>query len=392
MSRWCLLLALLLCAAPHRAESGPTFSDAERRLIASLSPLPAPPPDSTNRWADDPVAAQFGARLFFDRRLSSDNSLSCASCHDPARNFSDGLVLARGRRVLTRNTPSLWNVAWQRWLFWDGRADSLWAQAIHPIEQPDELALERAELARRIAGHDDLRRDYEAIFGTLEPPPHSQQTRAEVLVNVAKALAAFQRRLVTAPAPFDQFAAALAAGAPVEHILSPSAQRGLRLFIGQARCVLCHSGPTFSDGRFHATLMAQTSADAGRAGAASFLAASEFHSGSAFSDDPQGEQAQRRQQILQMDVEWGQFRTPGLRNVSATAPYMHAGQFATLAQVIEHYSQLHGLAQDSHRNGGLLIPLHLEPGQKQDIEAFLHSLTSPVSDPWLLEVLERFAQ
>ena len=143
------------------------LSDGMRRALLRHSPLPPPPPDPTNRHADDPAAAHLGRFLFFDERLSGSGTVSCATCHDARRGFTDGLTLAEGVGTGRRHTPTLWNVAHHRWLTWDGRADSLWMQALDPIEDPVEMGGNRADVARLVLEDEALRAAYTDVFGAL---------------------------------------------------------------------------------------------------------------------------------------------------------------------------------------------------------------------------------
>ncbi|MDG1492034.1 MAG: cytochrome-c peroxidase, partial [Planctomycetota bacterium] len=175
--RWLAPPALLAAAAacgpgqepPGRpVQTAVPFSEGQLRRIMQMSPLPPLPTDTTNRYADDPLAARFGQALFFDERLSADGAVSCATCHDPDRGFTDGKQLALGQEVGNRHTPTLWNVAHHRWLTWDGRADSLWMQALDPIEDPREMGTTRGKLARVIADDPGLLAAYSAVFGPIK--------------------------------------------------------------------------------------------------------------------------------------------------------------------------------------------------------------------------------
>jgi cytochrome c peroxidase len=362
--------------------------------------------------ADDPRAALLGRFLFFDPRLSADGTRSCATCHDPRRGFADGRPLPAGAGSEGRHTPSLWNVAYNRWYFWDGRADSLWAQALEPLERADELGGSRLQVARRV--HDDplLRRAYETVFGPLPDlrrlpargGPRSDDpaqvatwealTEAErsavdgVFVNVGKALGAYERRLVSRRAPFDVFVEGLRRADEGQlAALSPAARRGLRLFIGRAECHLCHGGPNFTDGEFHDTGVPSRSpgapGDAGRRAGIRLLRASPFNALSRWSDDPAGPAAERLEFLADGPETWGQWKTPSLRNVARTAPYMHQGQLRTLEQVLEHYSTLRGATLGGHHRETVLRPLALTLDETTDLIAFLESLTDEEIDPAL---------
>jgi cytochrome c peroxidase len=357
------------------------WTASELRKIATLSPLPAPPPDPTNAVADSLAAAELGRTLFFDRSFARDGRVSCATCHDPERAFSDGRATALGLGPLPRNTPSLLNAPWQRWQFWDGRADSLWSQALQPFEHPDEFGSSRGEVLRRVAASEELRRRYEEVFGKLAAP--SSPGADAAFANLGKSLAAYQRRLVTGPSPFDVFAAGLAAGdRDRQAAISDSAKRGLKLFIGKADCRSCHNGPSFSDGEFHDIgLPESTPPDSGRQGGLERLALDPFNAAGAFSDEREGERARDLAQLQTGPQNWGTFRTPSLRNVSRTAPYMHAGQLASLADVLHFYSTREGARPAGHHGERVLRPLELTSAEQADLESFLRSLDGGAVDP-----------
>jgi cytochrome c peroxidase len=385
-----------------------TFDERERQAIFSLSPLPAPPRDTTNRVDGNPSAIAFGKALFSDTRLSASGEFSCATCHDPARDWADGKAVAVAAGTGVRNTPSLWNAAHNRWYFWDGRADSLWSQALKPLENAVELDGSRLQAAHVIHGDPQLRASYEQVFGKLPeledaerfPPTGGPQAHDEgrqlswwrmdpedraaitgVFVNVGKAIAAFEATIVTQPAPFDRFVAELRAGQPPTAI-SVAAQRGLKTFIGAGNCVLCHSGPNFTNKEFHDVRVPprETSAgarDEGRGSGVPLLLEDEFVSAGAYSDDPEGARAMH---LLYLDFEAGlrgHFRTPSLRNVARTAPYMHAGQYRTLHDVVRHYSTLEDAVEPAEpQHVELLVrAFPLDERAIGDLVAFLESLT-----------------
>ena len=409
--RLALIVAILLqWSAAAFADSSPvTFDERERKVISSLSPLPAAPRDTTNRVDGDARAIAFGKALFSDTRLSDDGKFSCASCHDPALSWTDGKEVAVAAGVGQRNTPSLWNMAYNRWYFWDGRADSLWSQALKPIERNVELNSSRLQVAHVIHRDPTLRKNYEQLFDKLPDltdtkrfplvggpqandavrqvnwwsmDPDDRGTVTQVFVNVGKAIAAFEGTIVTGQAPFDRFVAELKTGKPAT-AMSAAAQRGLKTFIGVGNCVLCHSGPEFTNKEFHDIRVPPRSTtegvrDAGRGSGLPQLFEDEFVSAGPYSDDPQGPRALH---LLYLDAEAGfrgHFKTPGLRNVAKTAPYMHAGQYKTLRDVVRHYSTLADAAQPGEpEHIELLIrPFPLDEQQSADLVAFLESLTS----------------
>lgn len=410
----CLLAASTLGGLA--AAQGAEFSATERARIASLSPLEAPPPDPTNTVADDPAAAKLGQRLFFDARLSANGQVSCATCHRPEHGFADPNALSEGIGTTGRHAPALLNVGHQQWLFWDGRADSLWAQALGPLEAAHEHGSSRLELAHLL--HDDatLRDAYQRLFGPLPPlgdaarfppagrpvpgdpdhphqrawnamAPEDRQAVNRVAVNAAKAIAAYQRRLVTGTTPFDRFARGLETGKPGRlAALSPAAQRGLKLFVGRASCVTCHFGPDFSDGEFHNLGLPSrpwlTAGDLGRFAGVAAVKASPFNARGAYSDAPESEQAAEVRFLARRQENRGQFKTPPLRGVARTPPYMHGGHFETLEEVVRFYSELPGAAAVGHRED-TLQPLDLTDREVADLVAFLESLTGPDLPPAL---------
>ena len=381
---------------------------AERAAIFALSPLPPAPKDSTNAVDGDPRAIELGRRLFYDAALSGDGRFSCASCHDEAKGWTDGKPVASAAGQGRRNTPSLWNVAQNRWFFLDGRADTLWSQALKPIEDPLEMNGTRLGVAHYVLGDNDLRARYAELFG---PAPDLSDTsrfpRAggpgvsdeeqllawwrmsaedqiavnRVYANVGKAIAALEATIRGGEAPFDRFVRELRAGAPTSAAISPAAQRGLKVFIGKGNCVLCHSGPNFTNKEFHDIRIpprADAVADFGRNEGLASLANDEFIAAGPYSDDPQGRRAQLLYFLDSRPGSIGHFKTPSLRNVATTPPYMHAGQIATLRDVVRHYSTLESAAPpaDPAHAETLIRKLDLTETEIDDLVAFLESLTS----------------
>ncbi|NEQ48563.1 MAG: hypothetical protein F6K11_00280 [Leptolyngbya sp. SIO3F4] len=384
-----------------------TFSPGEVRRILSHSPLPDPPDDPTNRVADDPNAAAFGRTLFFDPRLSGTGDVSCATCHEPHLGFADRRQLAVGAGESTRHSMSLWNVAYNRWFFWDGRSDTLWGQAVQPIERDVEMDSTRVAAVRLVLGDPELRAAYEGIFGeapevdpawppTAMPhptnPDHVEHVawmsidagdRAvidETYANIGKSIAAFERTLLSRRAPFDVFVEGIREGDAAKlEALSPAAQRGLQLFIGRAECRSCHLGPNFTDGEFHDIMVPPLGGgmprDQGRYKGARGLSTDPFNATGPWSDDREGTAAMRTARLVHSPALWGQFKTPTLRNVALSPPYMHQGQFESLDRVIEYYSTLEGAVRMHHHQESVLIPLELTAGEKADLRSFLESLT-----------------
>jgi len=366
-------------------------------------------PDPSNRYGQKSEAVRFGEVLFAEKGLSGDGQRSCATCHDPQLDFVDGEQHPRGLSKIPRDTPTLWDVAGQRWWGWDGRWDSLWMQALAPIESPEEMKGDRLLALRFIESRSELKRQYEQIFGAfpaleglprrsrdrLGPVPQwlalSKERRRELnraFVNLGKAIAAFERTLVGPTTPFDQYLAALAAEDRAAAARYPeAARRGLQLFIGKAMCVSCHNGPLLSDGEFHDTGMLTSgpaAKDAGRYGGAQELQKNPFRSGGHYSDQPDAAGAKRTARLRRDPSMWGAFRTPPLRYLRRTAPYFHNGSAPDLETVVRFYSRRDGArpstAGHGHQGETLLTALALTEEEERDLVRFLETL-SPVASP-----------
>lgn len=167
------------CDRDQDPTEGPAiFTAEERKAIAKLSPLPGIPPNPTNAHADNPEAARLGQRLFFEPRLSANGEISCATCHDPELGFSDGKALSEGIETTDRHSPALWNVAYQRWFFWDGRADSLWAQSLQPLHSEKEMGATPEHTFQFISGDPALRKIYESLFRPFPKPARRPDRRS----------------------------------------------------------------------------------------------------------------------------------------------------------------------------------------------------------------------
>lgn len=378
------VLALLLAGLAHgaRADSGLLdFTPDEQARIQQHGPWPPPPAtDPGNRWSGQAQAVALGQRLFFDRRLSPDGRVACASCHQPGRAFTDGRARSQGRVALDRNAPSVWNAVHERWQGWDGAADSLWSQAIRPLVDPREMASRPARVAAVVRRDADLSCRWTAVFGA--PPRYDAEA---TLVQAAKALGAFNATLVSGRTPFDDFRDALARGDRQAAARYPlAAQRGLRLFVGRGQCHLCHVGPMFSNGEFADIgvpfFVRPGVVDPGRHGGIQALQASAHNLLSSWSDGPP-EAALKTRHVDLQHRNFGEFKVPSLRNVARTAPYMHDGQLPTLDAVLQHYSRLN--MDRLHADGeAILQPLRLTTDETRDLRAFLHSLSDPAAHRW----------
>ncbi len=368
----------------------------------ALHRLESPPSDPSNRWSDDSAAAALGQRLFFDVRLSANGTVSCASCHDPERNFQDGVALARGIGTTDRRTMPLAGAAHSRHFFWDGRKDSLWAQALGPLESAVEHGSNRAHYAHVIAIH--YRDEFERVFGALpdlkDVPMHAgpvsdpnaraaweamtQEQRdrvTAVFVNIGKAIAAYERRIEFTSSRFDRFVAEWErTGAMPTDILNRQERAGLALFVGKAQCVQCHNGPLFTNDEFHNTGVPQRRGlprDRGRYIAVEALQNDEFNCRSRWSD-AEASQCQELEFLAPASIAQERaFKVPSLRNVADRAPYMHAGQFETLDEVLNHYNR----APAARYGTSELTALRLSRAELDELTAFLGTLSSTVSSP-----------
>ena len=375
-----LLIAIpvVVCSAWIGVSSSDTWSSEQKTTLASLSlaslePLPA---DPSNRVADNPVAQEFGRQLFFDKRLSGNGKVACATCHLPQLGFVDTTPLAHGVGTTGRRTMPIAGTAHSPWMFWDGRKDSQWSQALGPLESSVEHGGNRTQYAKHIASF--YKKDYEALFGRL-PDLGDKENVTRVFANMGKAIAAFERTIAFDTTRFDRYVAAELAGRPhtAADSLSPEEEGGLRLFIGKANCINCHNGPRLTDDHFHntgvpvSTLVAAP--DSGRTVGARQVMSDEFNCLSKYSDAKPEQCSELRFAVTEGSELLRAYKTPSLRGAAERAPYMHAGQFRTLEEVIEHYSR----ASKAPFGKSELKRLNLKPREIRKIEAYLRTLSAP---------------
>lgn len=296
------------------------------KVPAGLPPIEFP--------EDNPPTAEkiaLGKQLYFDKRLSRDNTISCASCHAPEKGYSNADQFATGFKGQKggRNSPTVINAAYNKFHFWDGRAGSLEEQALGPIANPIEMNLTLKEAVDRINAIPGYKSQFQKIFG-------SDATEE----NIAKAIATYERTILCGDAPYDRFKAG------DKSALSESAQRGMKLFFGKAVCSSCHSGPNFTDNAFHniGVGMDAKTPDEGR------------------------------KVISKLGGDHGSFKTPTIRDIGRSGPYMHDGSMQTLKEVVEHYNK-----------GGIpnefldeeIFELNLTPQEVDDLVTFMkEGLTS----------------
>lgn len=392
--------------APSTAADG--WSAADISVLASmrLNQLPPPPHDPSNAVEDLPAAIALGQRLFNDTRLSGNGVVSCATCHDPQKQFQDGLPMARGMGQGSRRAMPLAGTAYSPWLFWDGRKDSLWSQALGPMEDAAEHGGNRARYAHLVQAH--YRAEYEALFapmpdlrrvpldaapaGTMDQQQawkgldaNTQTEVNRVFANMGKAIAAFEKTLQHSASRFDWYVDHMTATAantaqPVQQMaleaapqLTPSEINGLRTFIGKGQCVTCHNGPLLSDQHFHNTGVQPRGAahlDRGRAAATVTVRDDIFNCLGPFSDAKPAQCQELRFMAINDPALEGAFKTPSLRGVAQRAPYMHAGQMASLQDVVQHYVRAPAAAVGHTERSAL----RLTEQEAKDLVAFLGAL------------------
>jgi cytochrome c peroxidase len=325
--RWCLLVVLLAASALLVGAGPAGASDSELfKPPLGLKPLQIP--------ADNPLTAEkveLGKQLYFDKRLSRDDTISCASCHDPKKGWSNGEAFATGVRgqVGGRSAPTIVNAAYSDLQFWDGRALALEGQALGPIQNPIEMDMSLDEVVAKLNKIEGYRAAFRKVFNTDVTSD-----------GIAKAIASFERTCLSGDAPYDRFKAG------DKSALSESAQRGMKVFFGKGQCSSCHTGHSFSDFSFHniGIGMEKEKCDNGR------------------------------HDVTKVLGDKGGFKTPTLREISRSGPYMHDGRFKKLEEVVDYYDK------GGFNNPQLdeaIFALKLTPQEKTDLVKFLtEGLTS----------------
>jgi cytochrome c peroxidase len=271
-----------------------------------------------------------------------------------------------------RNTPSIVGTAWSPWLYWDGRRDSLWSQALSPLEDPNEHASNRLTIIAIVVGDKNYWRMYKELFGEAS-------TVDTMFSNLGKAIAAFERTIMPTASRFDDYVAAVQVGdvQRQSELFSEDEVRGLRLFVGEANCTQCHNGPLFTNNEFHNTGLINFPGevpDKGRVGGVRELLDEPFNCRSRHNDD-RGATCLELEFVRTGPELIGTFRTPSLRNLEHTEPYGHKGQLPTLTNVLQHYNE----APDAMIGHNEAKPLGLSQRELAQLEAFLRTLAAPYS-------------
>ncbi|MBU0485832.1 MAG: hypothetical protein KKB30_15115 [Proteobacteria bacterium] len=407
----CLLLTIFVFASqawsahPHDVHD---WSEQERQILRSLSleTLGSLPVDPSNAYSADQRAVNLGKKIFFDVKFSGNNKVSCATCHREDMDFTDDLSRAHGMGTTRRRSMPLAGLAYSSWFFWDGRKDSLWSQALGPIESPLEHGISRTLAARLIL--DNYQDEYEAIFGPLPNfigsklpfkarpdadnpeiqaawnslPVDQRQSINVIYANVGKSIAAYVRLILPGLSRFDYYLQAVSAGDKkvMAELFSRDEATGLHLFVGRAKCINCHNGPLLSNFDFHNVGVPQPDdpgPDRGRAEGIAVVLQDEFNCLGQYSDAGKRDCAELRFMDNDPAKYLGAFKTPSLRNVARRPPYMHAGQFVSLKEVLRHYRRV--------RPGGRISPELAHGGLTDEdligLEAFLGTLNGPIISP-----------
>jgi len=412
-------LALTGCMSDSTVDA---FTSEQFEIIKQFQLVNGPPPNTTNRFADNPDVAAFGQQLFFEKsyagkltiaeptlgKVGDAGQIACASCHDVTHFWTDTRSkpnnMSLGAKWTTRNAPTLVNVAYYQWNSWAGKEDSLWYQGANGCESAVNFAGNRMQYVHML--YVKYRNTYNMLFqppmdAALDPTtgdlnrfplnaaPGAAGSKLDtawqnmtvadrdlvntIMANVGKAIEAYERKLISRNAPIDRYIAG------ERTALTPAQKRGLALFIGKAACVDCHSGPTFTDNSFHNTGVPQAgintpAVDNGRFDEIPKTLSNNFQTWSKYSDD-QAFGLAKMALVKQSEEQKGQFRTGMLRQIEMTGPYMHTGSLETLEDVVRFYNWGGGSAGFAGTKSSAMAPLLLSDDEMADLVAFLHALT-----------------
>ena len=349
------------------------WSEKELNILQSLqlTQLNQDTNTASNRFANNQTAADFGKKIFFDKRFSLDGTISCASCHQENKAFTDGEALAKGIHKTGRNTQTILGAQYHTWFYWDGRKDSLWAQALVPFEAADEMASNRIQVLRIIGKDSSYRKLYEHLFGKFPEivfnqsipanagpwgdaktrnnwhriPANTRRMINRAYSNVGKAVAAYERTLPLPSTQFDQFLSILfnEGERKANELLSKDQLAGIKLFVDQSKthCMRCHNGPLLTNFDFHNIGTGNFSGanlDFGRYLGIPAVVQDEFNCLGEYSDAEPEQCYGLRFLPNQIHGEMqGAFKTPSLRYLNKTQPYFHDGRFVGIRDVLNHY-------------------------------------------------------
>ncbi len=403
-------LVLITGCASELVDTSPPgeWTASERSKLQRLRLPEAWPADLSNPRGTEDALIGLGGILFFDPGLSSNDQVSCGTCHKPEHNFSDVTPLSRGLGETNRHTPSIVGSQQGPWFYWDGRADSLWSQALSPMEHPAEMAGDRVSIVRYVATHhaESLERAYGEVPDVTDLTRFPERARPaatgdqawmarawdtmspadQLIINtefakLGKAIAAYESTLMPTEAPFDRYVDAVLSGDSTGggH-LTDEQVLGLDVFLGKGQCTLCHNGPLFTDRAFHNNGVAESRPgyDPGRRSGAPIVLGSPFNCRGVFSEQEQCDELDYLDPSF--DDFQSAFKTPSLRYVDQTAPYFHNGSHETLDDVVAFYDTLPGSPAVGHREL-TLKPLGLTATERSGVVAFLSSLTGEPVQP-----------
>lgn len=394
------LLFQLLFSLSLQAEQW-SNADLQQLKQFSFKNIPLHSRDPSNGVLNNPNAIKLGELLFNDVRLSKNKKIACTSCHIKALAFTDNRKVAQGMRLGSRNTPSLLNTAEQNWFFWDGRKDSLWAQVLDSIENPAEHGFTRVEMLHFISNNQAYRKQYQQIFSqqshllptqaTLKEYPKKAGPESDidhliawkklskeqkhsvnrVFTNIGKVIAAFVSTIKNKPSRFDRFIDEVSKKGE-SSVLNQSEQNGLKIFMSQdTGCTNCHRGGLLSNGEFHNIGTGIRGRDNGRSEVVDAVIRDKFNCLGKFSDAKPEECLELKYANNYKHVLAGAYKTPSLRNLSKTAPYMHDGRFSNLKDVVDYYASI-----DKEKAKEIDLPpiKKMSDAEKADLVNFLLTL------------------
>ena len=365
---------LLLSNGATADSTTTTLTTAEKSLLKAFGPWPITiPADPGHELSGLQWAEALGETLFHDTNLSGDGKASCHMCHMARLGFTDGLAVANGKEPHVRNTQGLLDAGLQRWFGWDGGADSLWAATLRPMLSPIEMNGKISSISNYLRNTPYVTQ----AFQHLNLPAADDETW---VVLAAKSIAAYTRTLTSPTTPFDTYYQAIMTDNSAAAMDYPEpAKRGLKIFLGDANCHVCHFGPNFSNSEFHDTgrpfFTGVGKVDPGRYRGIQRVRQDPYNLLGEFGVTAKDEQKLKTQSVKLGQSNFGQWRTPSLRNLTQTSPYTHDGSLPTLHAVVDAYAEID--SDRLHTNGeSLLKPMPLSPRQRDDLVAFLQSLTA----------------